>query len=105
MKLVDRKPLAPAGHPAVGVRDRQVAVVIVVGIMRAAFARQVAGVGDVQLEPLDPAKLRFRSAARKQPPQIFTETHGRDHSIARVIAYPELRDNQPTRGPPWLRRR
>ena len=51
VEFLDPDAVAPARHPAIGRRRIEIAAVTMVGIMRAALARQSAGVGDMQFEP------------------------------------------------------
>lgn len=53
MKFIYGRTRTPGTHPMIGVRYAHVTVMIVVGIMRAAFTCQVAGMRNVKLQMLD----------------------------------------------------
>lgn len=53
IKVRDGHPAAPRRHPAIGLREVEISPMPLIGIMRAAFAGQVAGVRDMQFQPFN----------------------------------------------------
>jgi len=79
IELCHGDPIAPRGHPAIRQRGVQVALVAMVGIMTAAIASQIAGVGHMQFQPVEwprrSKRYRFGAANSHGSPQIREKFH------------------------------
>ena len=79
IELCHSNPIAPGGHPAIRQRRVQVAAVAMVGIMTAAIASQIAGVGHMQFQPVEwprrSKRYRFGAANPQGSPQIREKFH------------------------------
>jgi hypothetical protein len=73
IEFVHQKPIAPCFHPAIRVRQVQIAAVPVIGIVTAAVTGQIAGVGHMQFQAIDsPARPGWFG-----PPKPQDTGHGR----------------------------
>src|SRR3981081_4632277 len=77
IEFIDRQPIAPGLHPTIGLGEVEITAVPVIGIVTAAIASQMAGVGHMQFEPLEPPALPGKFSRSK--PQRTGQAREKSH--------------------------
>jgi len=95
IELLDAEASAPCCHPAIRLRQVQIARMPVIGIVGAALTAQIAGVGDMQFQQGNSAAL-FGRANAQDTGNAREEIHGNcSEARARIDLPQQARSRHP----------